>query len=429
MNAAAEPKVSNETRESGTQHRLRRMAGRDPGEKHRAATPLELLFDLTLVVAFAQAGNQTAHLIAEGHVASAIGGFAFVMFAVIWAWINFTWFASAFDTDDWFYRITTMVQMVGVLVLALGIPAVFESIDRGEPLDNTVVVAGYIVMRVAMLAQWIRVAVQDPSHRRVALGYVVTLAVGQLGWTTSLFVDLTIGQLVPVLVVLYGIELVGPLLAERRDGGTPWHPHHIAERYGLLVIITLGEGILGTVTAVAALVDTQKWSTEAILVAVAGVGLTFGLWWNYFIAPSAEVLEKRRERSWAWGYGHIPLFAATAAIGAGIHVAAYVVEGKAEIGVVGAVLATAIPTGIALAAYVALSSVLVRGFDVVHILLVLGALAVLGIAVALAGNGLPLGWCLVVVMLAPVVPVVGFEVVGHRHMAAALERTLSDRVS
>ncbi len=417
---------ANETKDAGRQHRLRRMAGRDPGEKHRGATPLELFFDLTLVVAFAQAGNETAHLIAEGHITSAIWAFAFVMFAVCWAWINFSWFASAFDTDDWFYRVTTMVQMIGVLVLALGIPNVFESIDHGGPIDNTVVVAGYIVMRVAMLAQWIRVAVQDPPHRRVALGYVVTISVSQVGWTSALFFDLQLAAFIPVALLLVGIELIGPILAERRDGGTPWHPHHIAERYGLLVIITLGEGILGTIVAVSALVDHVGWSAEAILVAVAGTGLTFGLWWNYFIIPSADVLEHHRHRSWGWGYGHIPLLAAIAAIGAGVHVAAYVVEGEATIGVIGAVLATAIPVAIATLAYFVLYSYLVRGFDPFHLGLFAATMAVLGLAVALAAQGLSLGWSLVIVMLAPVVTIVGFESIGHRHLAVALQRTLAE---
>jgi low temperature requirement protein LtrA len=415
----------NETVGSGRQHGLRRMVGRDPGERHRGATPLELFFDLALVVAFAQAGNETAHLIAEGHLTSAIVAFAFVMFAVCWAWINFSWFASAFDTDDWFYRVTTMVQMVGVLILALGIPAVFESIDHGRPLDNGVVVAGYIVMRAAMLAQWLRVAVADPAHRRVALGYAITITFAQLGWTATLFVDLPLAAFVPLLLVLYGIELVGPILAERRGGGTPWHPHHIAERYGLLLIITLGEGILGTIVAVAALVDHVGWSAEAVLVAVAGTGLTFGLWWTYFIIPSADVLERYRRRAWGWGYGHIPLFAAIAAIGAGVHVAAYVVEGEAKIGVIGAVLATAVPVAIATLVYFLLYSYLVRTFDPFHLGLFAATLGVLGLAVVLAANGLTLGWSLIVVMLAPAVTIVGFEAIGHRHMAAALERTLA----
>ncbi len=53
-------------------HRLRLMSGRDPYEEHRAATPLELLYDLTFVVAFGVAGEQFAHLLAEGHFAAGL---------------------------------------------------------------------------------------------------------------------------------------------------------------------------------------------------------------------------------------------------------------------------------------------------------------------------------------------------------------------
>ena len=54
------------------------------------------------------------------------------MFAITWAWINFSWFASAYDTDDWVFRLLTLLQMVGVLVLALGIASLFDSIAHGE---------------------------------------------------------------------------------------------------------------------------------------------------------------------------------------------------------------------------------------------------------------------------------------------------------
>ena len=113
------------------------MTGRDPHEPHRAATPLELLYDLTFVVAFGVAGNEAAHYVAEGHWRTGLIGFGFAMFAVIWAWIQNTWFASAYDTDDWIYRLLTMVQMVGVLVLALGLPPMFESIEHGRRMWTT----------------------------------------------------------------------------------------------------------------------------------------------------------------------------------------------------------------------------------------------------------------------------------------------------
>jgi low temperature requirement protein LtrA len=108
------------------------MSGRDPHELHRVATPLELLFDLTFVIAFGVAASQFAHMLATGHIGAGLAGFSFATFAVSWAWINFSWFASAYDTDDWAYRLTTMLQMVGVLVLALGIPPMFASVASGQ---------------------------------------------------------------------------------------------------------------------------------------------------------------------------------------------------------------------------------------------------------------------------------------------------------
>ena len=132
------------------------MSGSDPHEHHRVATPLELLFDLTFVVAFGAAGNELAHALAGGHIASGLIGFGLATFGTCWAWINFSWFASAYDTDDWAFRLLTMVQMAGVLIFALGLPEMFTSIDRGDQIDNRVMVAGYVVMRIAMVGQWLR---------------------------------------------------------------------------------------------------------------------------------------------------------------------------------------------------------------------------------------------------------------------------------
>jgi low temperature requirement protein LtrA len=99
------------------------MVARDTGERHRASTPLELLFDLTFVVAVAAAAAQLAHAIVEDHAAQGLLGYLMVFFAIWWAWMNFTWFASAHDRDDTPYRLVTLVQMSGVLVLAAGVPA------------------------------------------------------------------------------------------------------------------------------------------------------------------------------------------------------------------------------------------------------------------------------------------------------------------
>jgi len=406
--------------------RLLRMSGRNPGESHRAATPLELLFDLSFVVAFGQAADQLSHAIAEQHTAIGLGGFAFTMFAICWAWINFSWFASAFDTDDWFYRLTTFVQMIGVIVLALGIPPLFASLLAGAHPDNAVIVAGYVIMRVAMVVQWARVAREDPAHRRTALTYIAYVLVAQVGWVTLALLDVPAATFVMLALVLYAIELGGPIVAERRVGGTPWHPHHIAERYGLLAIIALGEGVFGTVASVAALVSHQGWSLDAALVVFAGIGITFGLWWTYFILPSGAVLARHRSRGFVWGYGHILIYAAIAATGAGLHVVAYVIEGTSEIGTVGAILAIAIPVlGFSIVNF-ALYGYLVRQWDPLHSVLFAGTVLTLVAAVALAAAGASLAVCLVIVTLSPAVVIVGFETFGHRHQARMLQQVLGD---
>jgi low temperature requirement protein LtrA len=255
-------------------HHRRRFSGRDPDEGHRAATPLELLYDLTIVVAFGTAANELAHYVAEDHVGAGVAAFAFAAFAVTWAWLNYSWFASAYDTDDWVFRLATMVQMVGVIVLSLGLPQVFTSIDRGGAIDNGVAVAGYVVMRVALLFLWWQVSRHDRDRGPAARKYMITIGVAQIGWVALAVASLSIVATSAGFVVLLVLEMVGPFLAERR-AGTPWHAEHIAERYGLLVIITLGEVILGTVASLNAVVHGEDgWTVDAALLAVAGVGLT-----------------------------------------------------------------------------------------------------------------------------------------------------------
>ncbi|GAA1841782.1 low temperature requirement protein A [Agromyces salentinus] len=407
-------------------HRLRRMTGRDPDEPHRAATPLELLFDLMFVVAFSQAGAQTAHLLELGHWAPAIGGFAFAVFAIWWAWINYSWLASAYDNDDVFFRVATMVEMLGVLVLALGLPQLFTSLDEGHHVDNGIVIAGYVVMRVATVALWLRAAKHDPTRRRTALTYVWFVSITQVGWLVLLVVNLPVAPALAFTLVLVILELVGPYVAEHGpEGGTPWHAHHIAERYGLLVIITLGEVVLGTILAVSAVIEKQEWSVEAVTLAFAGTALVFGLWWAYFTMPSDKVLTRFRERGFVWGYLHYFIFFALAATGAGLHVAAYEIEGVAHIGIVPALLTVVVPVGIFLVALFTVYSLLLRQFDPFHVWLFLGSLVALALAVVAVAAGASFGVGLLITAASPFVVVVGYETVGHRHQAAALERALA----
>jgi len=401
------------------------MLGRDPEESRRAATPLEALYDLTFAAAFGIAAGQFAHYLAIDHARTAVAGFVFATFAICWAWVNYSWFASAYDTDDWVCRLFTMMQMVGVIVLALGLQQMFASIDHGKSLHNEVMVAGYVVMRVAMVFLWARAARDDPARRRVAQTYIATISVSQVGWVLLVVAHFPVAITMAVAVLVLLVELTGPIVAERKKGrgGTPWHPHHIAERYGLLVIITLGEGVIGTVTALDAVVNGPAgWSVAAALVAIAGIGLTFGIWWMYFAIPFGEVLHAKRARAFSFGYGHLPIFAGIAATGGGLRVAAEYLEHRTALGPVATVLSVAIPVAVVTLALYAVWSMVISERDPFHVCLLAVTGAVLLLSVLLASWGVSMAVCLVVVACAPIVTVVGYETIGHRHLADALER-------
>ncbi|MEU4518972.1 low temperature requirement protein A [Amycolatopsis sp. NPDC024027] len=303
---------------TNTRIRIRvRMSARPIDEPHRASSQLELLFDLVFVVAVAAATAQLAHHIADGHAWTGLTGFLHVFFAIWWAWMNFTWCASSYDTDDVAYRLLTMVQMAGVLVLAAGVPATAGG-------DYRAVAAGYLVMRIGLVTQWLRAGLEDPARRRTAFRYATGITVLQIGWVGWLLLGeagvLSPGTRPVCFLALAAAELAVPRWVER-PGATTWHPHHIAERYGLFTIILLGESVLAAITGVRGALQAAEISAAFVTIAVSGLVLLFATWWLYFLEPAGAGLSDRRGGSYLWGYGHFGIFAALAALGASLEVA------------------------------------------------------------------------------------------------------------
>ncbi|MEW1790329.1 low temperature requirement protein A [Streptomyces albidoflavus] len=313
------------------------MVARRRDEEHRVATPLELLFDLCFVVAVGQAGAELVSAFAEERIGPGLLNYAMVFFAVWWAWMNFTWFASAYDNDDVLYRVTTLVQIAGVLVLAAGVRHAFEAEDY------LVVWVGYVIMRVALTSQWFRAArASRGPERRTALRYGCGVLACQAGWVALLFTPA--GQRPWVFLALAACELSVPYWAER-SAMTPWHPHHIAERYGLFTIIVLGESISAATIAVKSAVDEHDALTELLPLAGGGLLIVFSAWWIYFAVPVHAGLTTSR-RAFLWGYGHYVVLASVAGIGAGIEIAVEDVVDQAPISSLGAAATATVPTAI-----------------------------------------------------------------------------------
>ena len=315
----------------------RPMVGRGRDEEHRVSTPLEAFFDLCFVVAVAQAAAQLHHAVTEGQVGNGLLGYAAVFFAIWWAWMNFTWFASSYDTDDVLYRIATFVQIAGALVIAAGVPRAFEG-------DYVIVTVGYLVMRTALTAQWLRASHEDPGRRRAARRYALGVSVLQLGWIAKLALG---GAWAPgiAFLVLVPLELSVPGWAERK-GALDWHPGHIAERYGLFTLIVLGESVAAATTAVQSAVDSGQALGRLLTIAAGGLLIVASMWWLYFEQRAAERLSGTGFTSFYWGYGHYVIFASAAAVGAGLQVAVDHDAGVAHLARWGANAAVAVPVAL-----------------------------------------------------------------------------------
>jgi low temperature requirement protein LtrA len=278
-------------------------------------------------------------------------------------------------------------------------------------------VLGYVIMRIALVFQWLRAAKDDPARRSVCLTYAATISIAQVGWVAQIVVPLAAPGAITLGGLLVLIEMAGPVLAERQAGGTPWHAHHIAERHSLFAIIALGEGVVGTVATLSAVVDRQGWTLDAVLVGIAGMGLTFGMWWVYYLVPSGEMLQRHRDRASVWGYVQMLIVTSIVATGAGLRLAAYFIQGRARINALAAVLGVGIPVGVFLALMYALSYYLVRRFYLFQawLLIATGGVGVATLVAALCG--VDVARCLVILMLAPTVTVVASEVRGARTLS------------
>ena len=285
------------------------MVARDHSEPHRQASWLELLFDLSFVVAVAQAAAQLEHAFAEGHPGSGLIGYVIVFATIWWAWVAFTWFGNVFDTDDVPYRLLMIVMIAGSLGLAAGVPKIFA-------LDFRVGVLAYVVMRLAYVGQWLRVLwAGDDRWRSIATKIIVLTTINQLGWVLFLWVPQDWKLL--VFAVWFAVDIATPFVAgwEARMGG---HLRHIGERYGLFTIIVLGEAIAAATIAVGAAIDAQVTVLPLLTLGVGGLIAACSLWWIYFDFCSGHAPGRGKGAQYFWGYVHYFVFAALAAIGAGL---------------------------------------------------------------------------------------------------------------
>jgi len=267
--------------------------------EERSATRLELFFDLAYVLVLAELA---------GAYAGRLAVFAGLLAVTWWSWVTITLYANRFDTNDVLYRLAKLAAAAAVV----GMAASTE--------DATRFAACYLVTRVLLLLLYARAYWHVPEARTTIAIYVAGAGAAAVLWAVSLPVHGVARYLLWGAGVL--VEAAAPLLAGRVGRNVPLHIEHLPERFGLFVILVLGESI----ASIAHGVHDTHWTAPSVLAAALAFGTVAALWWIYFdlvgAAGKRELVEDGGDQESgvadAYVYGHLPLILGLAVTAIGI---------------------------------------------------------------------------------------------------------------
>jgi low temperature requirement protein LtrA len=267
-----------------------------PVEHEHRVTPRELFFDLVFVFAF----TQVATLLADDPTFAGIGRGVLVLGALWWAWTAYAWLTNTVDPEDEFVGAALLVALIAMFVAALVVPSVFD--DEGVLFG-----AAFLVVCAMHIALY---ALAGRGHRDL-LAAVLRLAPWTiLGATLILVAGFVDGARVWLWLAALACTYVGAALS----GSSGWrlHPTHLAERYGLVLIIALGEAFISIGIGATGI----GIGPGEVLAAVLGLLVATSFWLAYFdffsirgerLLAELQGPERVALARDAYGYGHFPL--------------------------------------------------------------------------------------------------------------------------
>lgn len=265
-------------------------------DAHRRATWLELLYDLVFVVAVAE----LAAVLAGGDILLFVGLFV----PIWWAWAGYVFYANRFDTDDVSHRLLALPQILAVATMAASVSDFAER--------SGLFAIAYAVARVLLILAYVRVGRHVPEARPLAVRYAAGFTAAALLWPASLAVDPPLRYAFWAVAMV--IDLATPLLARRHQGKLPPQSEHLPERFGLFVVIVLGEVVAAVVTGL----KGHDVTPGTLAIALAGVAIAMGFWWLYFGHIDESVVLRTAVAGQVWVYSHLPLSLGLVAFGIGI---------------------------------------------------------------------------------------------------------------
>jgi low temperature requirement protein LtrA len=290
---------------------LQRFYNEDSTPNDRRATWLELFFDLVFVVAI----SGLAHVLHDHLTWSGIISFAALFIPIWWLWIDFSYYADQFDVDRGPYRVTMFGVMFGIMVLSITIPNALH----GGAVQFAAV---YTALRLVIIGLYVQAWRLVPQSRELTARYILSFSIACILWFISIFLPEPACFWFWAVAML--IEISNGPITYATIRSVPAQVSHMDERFGLFVIIVLGEAVL----AVASGVADSSWQWPAALTALSGFIAAVSFWWMYFERADHSVIhttlrggKRALLRSYIYGYSHVLVFAGIIATGVGTQAA------------------------------------------------------------------------------------------------------------
>ncbi|MFI5718490.1 low temperature requirement protein A [Nocardia sp. NPDC051750] len=293
-----------------------------PVAQGAAVTQLELFFDLVLVFALTKVTDLAADDTSAVNMLRAL----LVLAVMWWVWIAYSWLGNVVRADEGLARVAMFAAMGAAFIAALTIPEAFQDLPGGWS-GPLVFAVAYLVARLVHLAMFWLASAQDRQLRTQVIRWGAgSITIG----TALLVVAATTSGAAQIWLWIAAIagDMVWTLLS-----GEGWRVNsakHFSERYGLIVIVALGESIVSIGIGVAALPISWPIAVGSLL----GLAISGLLWWAYFDVAALSVEHALAAASGdrqikiarnCYTYWHFPMIAGVIALSLGLKKVLYYV--------------------------------------------------------------------------------------------------------
>ncbi|RDC64831.1 low temperature requirement protein A [Adhaeribacter pallidiroseus] len=268
----------------------------------RHATWLELFYDLIFVIAI----SQLTTFFSKDLTLVSLWQFVLLFFPIWWAWTGHTMYANRFEIEDSGHRVLTLTQVLGSLFIAVFIQeALLE--------ESYLFACAYLFIRLILLVMYLRIYFKHTDSRGIIVHFIVGFSIGAAIWLVSIFTPR------PIRFYLWGlswlIEVITPWTNHKRLKVVPIHSTHLPERFGLFVIIVLGESILRITKAVS---NLELWQFFSGANAICSFILIVLIWWIYFDYIEEYVTGKITGTGLVYTYLHFFIYLGIVITGVGL---------------------------------------------------------------------------------------------------------------